>query len=131
MRHKCTFKHKIVRHFSSFLVFILSIHFVAGIHRVSLDLVYPYSASKEVAEFIRNSEYSKWPLFGTRDVEVASISGYLASPIYYPELKKEGTFTEWINRDSNLRREDSLMHIKDYMKKHKNVDSVLVILQKI
>ena len=123
-----TFKHKIRSYFSSFLVFILSIHFVAGIHRVSLDLVYPYSASKEVAQFIMNSEYSDWPLFGTRDVEVASVSGYLGSSIYYPELKERGTFTEWINRDSNLRREDSLIHIKNYMKNHKSVDAVLVIL---
>ena len=123
-----TFRDKIKFYFSSFLVFILSIHFVVGIYRVSLDLVYPYSASKEVAEFIRNSKYSNWPLFGTRDVEVAPVSGYLGSSIYYPELKKRGSFTEWINRDSNLRREDSLIHIKDYMKRHKNVDQALVIL---
>ena len=125
-----TFEHKSNFYFSYFIVFILSIHFFAGIHRVSLDMVYPYSASKEVAEFIRNSEYSNWPLFGTRDVEVTSVSGYLGSSIYYPELKRRGTFTEWINRDSNLRREDSLNHILDYMKKNKNLDSLLVILSK-
>ncbi|MCB4429319.1 hypothetical protein FZX09_11105 [Synechococcus sp. MU1643] len=125
-----TFEHKSNFYFSYFIVFILSIHFFAGIHRVSLDLVYPYSASKEVAEFIRNSEYSNWPLFGTRDVEVTSVSGYLGSSIHYPELKRRGTFTEWINRDSNLRREDSLNHILDYMKKNKNLDSLLVILSK-
>ena len=117
-------------YFSSFLVTILFIHFVAGIHRVSLDLVYPYSAGKEVAEFIRNSKYTDWPLFGTRDVEVASVSGYLGNSIYYPELKKRGTYTEWINRDPNLRREDSLPHIVDYMNKHKDADAILVILSK-
>ncbi len=124
------FAHKVKSNFSYFLVFILSIHFVAGIHRVSLDLVYPYSASKEVAEFIRKSRYANWPLFGTRDVELASVSGYLGSSIYYPELKRRGTFTEWINRDSNLRREDSLIYIKDYLKRHKSVDAFLVILSK-
>ena len=121
-------EHKLKLYFSYFLSFVLSIHFVAGIHRVSLDLVYPYSASKEVAKFIRNSKYSDWPLFGTRDVEVTSVSGYLGSSIYYPELKRTGTFTEWINRDSNLRREDSLNYILDYIKKNKNLDSLLVIL---
>jgi len=123
-----TSEHKLKLYFSYFLAFVLSIHFVAGIHRVSLDLVYPYSASKEVAKFIRNSKYSDWPLFGTRDVEVTSVSGYLGSSIYYPELKRTGTFTEWINRDSSLRREDSLIHILDYMKNNKNEDSLLVIL---
>ena len=33
--------------FSLFLSIILVIHFLAGIHRVFLDIVYPYSASKE------------------------------------------------------------------------------------
>ena len=130
MQSGYTLKHNIKSYFSSFLVTILFIHFVAGIHRVSLDLVYPYSAGKEVAEFIRNSKYTDWPLFGTRDVEVASVSGYLGTSIYYPELKKRGTYTEWINRDPNLRREDSLTHIADYMKKHKDADAILVILSK-
>ena len=122
------FARKVKANFSSFLVIILLIHFAAGIHRVSLDIVYPYSASKEVAEFIRNSEYSNWPLFGTRDVEVASVSGYLGTSIYYPELGKRGTYAEWRNRNSSLRREDSIIHIENYMEKHKNVDSMLAIL---
>ena len=122
------FARKVKANFSSFLVIILLIHFAAGIHRVSLDAVYPYSASKEVAKFIRNSEYSNWPLFGTRDVEVASVSGYLGTSIYYPELEKRGTYAEWSNRNSSLRREDSIIYIENYMEKHKNVDSMLAII---
>ena len=80
--------------FSLFLSIILLIHFFAGMHRVFLDIVYPYSASKEVAAFIRNSEYANWPLFGSRDVELASVSGYLGKSIYYPEINRLGTFTE-------------------------------------
>ena len=114
--------------FSLFLSFILVIHFFAGIHRVFLDIVYPYSASKEVATFIRNSEYANWPLFGSRDVELASVSGYLEKSIYYPEINRLGTFTEWVNRDSSLSREDSLDYIQEYMNSHQNVDSLLVIL---
>ena len=94
-----TFENKLKLYFSYFLAFVLSIHFVAGIHRVSLDLVYPYSASKEVANFIRNSKYSDWPLFGTRDVEVTSVSGYLGSSIYYPELKSCLLYTSPSPRD--------------------------------
>ena len=114
--------------FSLFLSFILAIHFLAGIHRVFLDIVYPYSASKEVAVFIKNSEYANLPLFGSRDVELASVSGYLGKPIYYPEIKRLGTFTEWTNRDSSLSREKSLVYIQEYMNSHLNVDSLLVIL---
>ena len=114
--------------FSLFLSIILVIHFCAGIHRVFLDIVYPYSASKEVATFIRNSEYADWPLFGTRDVELTSVSGYLGKSIYYPEIARPGTFTEWINRDSSLKREDSLVYIQEYMDSHQDVASILAIL---
>ena len=114
--------------FSLFLSIILVIHFLAGIHRVSLDIVYPYSASKEVATFIRNSEYANWPLFGSRDVELASVSGYLEKSIYYPEINRLGTFTEWNNRDSSLSRENSLVYIQKYMYSHPNVNSLLAIL---
>ncbi|MEC7739061.1 MAG: hypothetical protein VYE46_09345 [Cyanobacteriota bacterium] len=114
--------------FSLLLSVILVIHFCAGIHRVFLDIVYPYSAGKEVAAFIRNSEYADWPLFGTRDVELTSVSGYLGKSIYYPELNRQGTFTEWINRDSSLRRENSLVYIQEYMDSHKDVASMLAIL---
>ncbi len=124
------FESNVKSKFSLFLSVILAIHFFAGIHRVFLDMVYPYSASKEVATFIRNSEYVNWPLFGTRDVELSSISGYLEKGIYYPEIERLGTFTEWINRSQTLSRENSLMYIEDYMDKHKDIDSVLAILSR-
>ena len=101
---------------------------IAGVHRVFLDYFYPYSASKEVAEFVRNSEYSDWPLFGTRDVELAPVSGYLGTSIYYPELEKRGTYAEWKNRNSNLRREDTIIHIENYMQKNKDINAMLAII---
>ena len=98
-----------------------------GFIEFSFDIVYPYSASKEVATFIRNSEYADWPLFGTRDVELTSVSGYLGKSIYYPEIARPGTFTEWINRDSSLKREDSLVYIQEYMDSHQDVASILAL----
>ena len=122
------FELRVKSYFSSFLILVLCIHFLAGIHRVFIDVIYPYSASKEVAEFVRNSEYKNWPLFGTRDVEIASVSGYLGTSIYYPELEKRGTYAEWKNRNSNLRREDTIIHIEHYMQKNKDINAMLAII---
>ena len=119
---------KIKFFFGRIFLAILIVHMIAGVHRVFLDYIYPYSASKEVAEFVRNSEYSDWPLFGTRDVELASVSGYLGTSIYYPELGKRGTYAEWKNRISNLRREDTIIYIENYMQKHKDINSMLAII---
>ena len=54
--------------------------------------------------------------------------GYLGKSIYYPEINRLGTFTEWVDRDSSLSRENSLEYIQEYMDSHQNVDSLLVIL---
>ena len=67
-------------------------------------------------------------MFGTRDVELASVSGYLGKSIYYPEIDRLGTFTEWINRDSSLRRENSLVYIQEYVDSNKDVSLMLAIL---
>ena len=67
-------------------------------------------------------------MFGSRDVELASVSGYLGKSIYYPEINRLGTFTEWTNRDSSLSRQNSLVYIQEYMHSHQDVDSLLVIL---
>ena len=102
---------------------------VAGVHRVFLDYVYPYSASKDAAQYIKNSEYSQLPLFGTRDVELSSVSGYLGRSIYYPEVKRNGTYTQWNDRNDLLMRENSLTYIQEYMQ-DSDIDHSLVVLSR-
>ena len=123
------FDFKVKTIFSRIFLVILIVHMVAGVHRVFLDYVYPYSASKDAAQYIKNSEYSQLPLFGTRDVELSSISGYLGRSIYYPEVKRNGTYTQWNDRNDSLMRENSLTYIQEYMQ-DSNIDHSLVVLSR-
>ena len=70
--------------FSLFLSFILAIHFFAGIHKFSLTLF--IFCEQRVASFIRNSEYANWPLFGSRDVELASVLVILVNQFLYQSI---------------------------------------------
>ena len=113
--------------FKLLLTFSLSIHFAAGIHRVLYDFYLPYSAAKQTAKYIRMKGWQDQTLFGTRDVELTTVSGYLDRDIYYPEIKRRGSYTEWNNRNS-LERENTLIHIQNFFSSNKDINKALIIL---
>ena len=115
--------------FPHLLTFCLSIHFVAGVHRVLYDFYVPYSAGKVTAEYIQTKGWSDEKMFGTRDVEVSTVSGYLDRDIYYPELQDWGSYAQWKNRIS-LKREETLDYINSFFISHPETERVLLILSR-
>jgi len=115
--------------FPYLLTFCLSIHFAAGVHRAAYDFYTPYSAGKATSEYIKEMGWVDEPKFGTRDVEVTTISGYLDRDIYYPELKEIGSYSQW-NRRVSLDRNDTLFYIKSYFEDFPRTDRLLLILSK-
>ncbi len=111
------------------LVFCLTVQMIAGVHRTIYDFYVPYSAGEETAAYITSKGWSDSPLFGTRDVELTTVSGYLDRDIYYPELKRKGSYTQWKNRVS-LERKDTFKHIKIFFENQPRVKRVLLILSR-
>lgn len=115
--------------FPHLLTFCLAIHSAAGIHRVLYDFYVPYSAGKVTAEYIQAQGWSDEQIFGTRDVEVSTVSGYLDRDIFYPELNDWGSYAQWNNRIS-IDRKDTLFHLNSFFSKHPDINRLLVILSK-
>jgi len=84
--------------FPYIFVFSLSIHLAAGLHRSLYDFYVPYSAGEATADYIRERGWSDETMFGTRDVAVATVSGYLDKEIYFPEIEGFGSYAQWKNR---------------------------------
>ena len=80
-------------YFPRLLNICLTIHMVAGIHMVFNDFRLPYSSGKETAQYIQTKGWQDSPIFATRDVEVATVSGYLDREFYVPELKGFGSLS--------------------------------------
>ena len=116
-------------YFPSLLTFCLSIHMVAGVHMVLNDFQLPYSSGKETAQYIQAKGWEDYPIFATRDVEVATVSGYLDKEFYLPELKALGSYAQWANR-SILDRTKTLDEIQVYLDKFPQVNKFLVLLSK-
>lgn len=56
---------------------------------------YPFSGSKEMAEYITGHHLEKRPIVGDVDFEVSAVAGYLNTPIYYVTNGKRETFIRW------------------------------------
>ena len=114
-------------YFPSLLTFCLTIHMFVGVHMVLTDFRLPYSSGKETAKYIQSKGWQDFPIFASRDVEVATVSGYLDREFYLPELRGFGSYAQWSNR-INLDRKKTIDEVKVYLDKFPNVNKLLLIL---
>lgn len=70
-------------------------HALAGTLVAATDLVMPFSAAKETAEFIQRSGYADATMVGSKYSRVSGVANYLEHPIYYAENGEFGTFFRW------------------------------------
>ena len=85
-------------HRQRILLVILSVHLVAGASACIRDVLYPFSGSKDAAQFIRDRNMDNMLIVGDRDASAASVSAYLDRQIYYPSIGRLGSFVVW-NRE--------------------------------
>ena len=114
-------------YFPKLLNYCLTIHMVVGIHMVINDFRLPYSSGKETAQYIKTKGWQDFPIFATRDVEVATVSGYLDKEFYVPELKGLGSYAQWANRVV-LDRTKTLDEVQVYLNKFPKVNKLLLLL---
>ncbi len=114
-------------YFPRLLTFCLTIHFVVGIHMVINDFRVPYSSGRETAQYIQTKGWEDFPIFATRDVEVATVSGYLDREFYLPELNGFGSYAQWSNR-LILDRSKTLDEVQVYLDKFPKVNKLLLLL---
>jgi hypothetical protein len=82
-------------HRGTFLLGLLTAHLLAGLMAGGWDLLQPFSGSKEIAKFIKDSNYNKLVIVGDVDFAASAVAGYLDRPIHYPASGKTGSFIVW------------------------------------
>jgi hypothetical protein len=70
-------------------------HALAGALAAGTDLVLPFSAGKETAEFIQRRGYADATMVGSKYFIVSTVANYLDRPMYYAETGRFGTFSRW------------------------------------
>ena len=71
---------------------ILSAQLLAGIGACSIDLLYPFSASKNAAIFIKENQLDNTEIIGHIDYAITPLAVYLDRKIYYPRGDRYGSF---------------------------------------
>ena len=80
---------------SRLLSLLLLFHVIATSVAFYYDMKYPFSASKNVAGFIKSLEHKDFIIVGHRDTPVSPLAAYLNSEIYYVQEDRFGSFYTW------------------------------------
>ncbi|HEY9668114.1 MAG TPA: hypothetical protein V6C91_14985, partial [Coleofasciculaceae cyanobacterium] len=73
------------RYKNQYLTILLCSHVIAAMFALSMDIKYPFSASKEVVNFIESQGLRDTLTVGSLDMPVSPIAALLDKKIYYPE----------------------------------------------
>ena len=87
---------------TGFVTLLFASHMVAGGLAASTDLIYPFSASKETAEFIERRGLIEATMVGSKFDIASAVANYLNHPVYYAEQKQMGTFVRWRDRRTRV-----------------------------
>jgi hypothetical protein len=74
------------RHKDKAITGIFIAQLIAGIIAGGFDLFYPFSGSKETANFIKNHSMENMPMMGNSHVATRAVAGYLNREIYCPPI---------------------------------------------
>ncbi len=107
---------------------ILYTQFLGGIYSFSRDLVIPFSASRETAQYIQKFGLDKEFIVASRDANMAPLSGYLNRKFYYPELQKIGSFTLFKKDRKDVEQAEILSQINSLLKNQDEQKKILLIL---
>jgi len=74
---------------------LLFVQVIAGLFAVGLDLAYPFSNGRDVAQYIQRKGFDHFEIVGLPDTAASTVAGYLDRPIYYLTGSRTGTFVVW------------------------------------
>lgn len=90
------FTQKSIRHWGIYLILFINIS--AGVFASAIDWVYPFAPNKQASIFLKQFRY-EYILVAQDNFHTSSVSAYLNKLIYFPKLKKFGSFYQLAYRD--------------------------------
>jgi hypothetical protein len=112
------------------LMLILYTQFAVGIYSFSRDLIVPFSASRETAQYIQKSGLNNELIVASRDANMAPLSGYLHRKFYYPQLQQMGSFTLFKKGRKDVEQDEILSQVNSLLKTQDEQKKILLILNK-
>lgn len=114
------------RWYGHMLATILVFHLGAGLYFFTTDLRVPYSAGRAAAAYMRQTGLENEFIVASRDAQMASLSGYLGRPFYYPERQATGSYTLFFKgRRQEVEQSEVLTQARELLLQQ---DKILLVL---
>ena len=114
------------RGFRLILTTVLVVNLVSGLYWFGLDLAVPYSAGRAAAAYIRQADLQTTFMVGSRDAELAPLSGHLGRRIYYPERQELGSYTLFFKGDrQDVDQAEVMRQVSELLPTHPEILLVL------
>jgi hypothetical protein len=88
---------------------LLAINLLAGVIAMIAGLMFPFSATKQAAEYVESHFDDHVVLVGLKDWCVSPMTAYLHRPIYFPQMQKFAFYNTQNDRERNLVDRDDLI----------------------
>lgn len=112
------------------LMLILYAHLLGGVSGFVKDMIIPFSASRETANYIQKSQLTEEFIVASRDANMAGLAGYLNRKLYYPELKDMGSFTLFKQGRNPVDQPEILEQIDAIFKRKVEINRILLVLNR-
>jgi hypothetical protein len=74
---------------------MLGLQALAGMMAVTLEIQYPFSASRQACQYIKAHHLQHHMIVGDPDYVMQSVAAWLNRKLYYPAISAEGSFIVW------------------------------------
>jgi hypothetical protein len=111
---------------NTFLVSLLWLHCIATLIAFRADLLMPFSASGEVARFIKHHQWNNALIIGIVDYAASPLAAHLDREIYYPAGDRLGTFIIWDQKRKENTADELVKNIRKVQANH-HTDTLLVL----
>ena len=109
-----------------FIIAIFSVHLVAGGMAYVSDLLYPFSGSREIAQYIKDNKMENMLMVGDEDDAASAVSGYLDRKIFYLSNNRFGSFVILDRSRQPVNPEEVIKKVREIMKRQET--EILLIL---
>jgi len=109
-----------------FLIFVLSIQFIAALVAINFEIKYPFSNAITVTKYLKSESLDNMPIVGSLWGAI-SVSGLLERPVYFPFSKKWQFYPVWDNSIKVVVTDKDLITQTDSISNQINSD-ILVLL---
>jgi hypothetical protein len=74
---------------------LLALHAAVALYATAMDLRHPFSASVELARWLKTRGLDALPIVAERDTRVSPLAGLLGKPLFYVRGQRWGTFVSF------------------------------------